>query len=64
MSMFYTVFIAKRFQHPVPSKVVIEEVMKGETEGVTKGEIEGVTRGETEGVMKGEIEGKVNEREC
>ena len=58
--MFYTVFIAKRFQHPVPSKVVIEEVMKG----VTKGEIEGVTKGEIEGVTKGEIEDKVNKREC
>ena len=58
--MFYTVFIAKRFQHPVPSKVVIEEVMKGETEGVMKGETEGVRRGEIEGVTKGEIEDKVN----
>ena len=54
--MLYTVFIAKRFQHPVPSKVVIEEVMKGETEGET----EGVRRGEIEGVTKGEIEDKVN----
>ena len=54
--MLYTVFIAKRFQHPVPSKVVIEEVIKREIEGVTKGEIEG----ETEGVMKGEIKDKGN----